>query len=198
MIKINKYQIVCLNLSLTLLFISCNSSSKWDGLVAIPTSILEINGKDKILNGIKNEYLNDCTLPYNKLTIPKSIQSITNFIYKDNFCILANIKKIDYEQNCLCQNFLSPTFANLPNLESIILPPKITNLEEQCIINCLNLKTIDITNLIEYDCLNRTNWISNISSLGTIICKESQKEYANKLIKNNKQYLENWIITIEK
>jgi hypothetical protein len=123
----------------------------------LPTIVLNINEQEKILNGIKDKYLNDDTLSYNKLTIPKSIETVTNFVSNDYRSILTKIKKIDYELNCLCQNFFTPTFASLINLEEIIFPPKITNLEQQCITNCNNLKLLDISNLIECQCLVNTN-----------------------------------------
>lgn len=196
MIKINKYPFISLSLLLPLSFVSC-SNSKWDGLIALPTIVLNINEQEKILNGIKNKYLNDDTLSYNKLTIPKSIEKVTNFVSNDDRSILTKIKKIDYELNCLCQNFSTPTFAGLTNLEEIILPPKITNLEQQCITNCNNLKSLDISNLIECQCLINTNWISNISSFGTIICDSSQKKYVDQLIENNQKVFYNWSITIK-
>ncbi len=197
MIKINKYSFISLSLLLPLSLVSC-SNIKWDGLIALPTIVLNINEQEKILNGIKDKYLNDDTLSYNKLTIPKSVEKVTNFINNnDEQSTLTKIKKIDYELNCLCQNFLSPTFASLINLEEIIFPPKITNLEQQCITNCNNLKLLDISNLIECQCLVSTNWISNVSLIGTIICDSSQKKYVDQLIENNQKVFQNWTITIK-
>lgn len=194
MVKIKKWQVINGILLLTPSFISCGNTT-WDFLIPLPTFVLNIN--EKVLDGIKEEYCNDNTLFYNKLTIPKTIETMTNFICNDNQCVLSNIKKIDYELNCNCQTFLSPAINNLLSLETIILPPKITNLEKQCIANCLNLKIIDITNVIEYECLINTNWISNISPTGSVICKQAQKDCANQLIESNKQFLQKWSIIIK-
>ena len=171
MIKINKYSFISLSLLLPLSLVSC-SNIKWDGLIALPTIVLNINEQEKILNGIKDKYLNDDTLSYNKLTIPKSVEKVTNFINNnDEQSTLTKIKKIDYELNCLCQNFLSPTFASF--------------------------KLLDISNLIECQCLVSTNWISNVSLIGTIICDSSQKKYVDQLIENNQKVFQNWTITIK-
>ena len=194
MVKIKKWQVINGILLLTPSFISCGNTT-WDYLIPLPTFVLNIN--ENVLDGIKEEYCNDNTLFYNKLTIPKTIETMTNFICNDNQSVLSSIKKIDYEHSCNCQTFLSPTINNLPNLETIILPPKITNLEKQCITNCLNLKIIDITNVVECQCLINNNWISNIRPTGSIICVQSQKDYVEQLIKNNKQFLQKWSIVIE-